>query len=94
MPDLHDNGPFCCGKASWWAEPKRMFVCSQCGKEFPEKLTACKECKHEGRHWCCNEHVRTRRFNAKEGNYDFVTPLCSDVNTDGHCDQFKAKDAS
>ncbi len=98
MPDLHDNGPFCCGKASWWSPTKKAFVCSHCTKMFPEKLTACKDCKHlllnmQGHVQRCGaEAADGERFDSFTGTvFHMYSPLTALVNTDGHCGHVKPK---
>ncbi len=59
-------------------------------------LTACKGCKHEGEYsprdgFTCRA-PKLFQFLCHEGTIVEGPMLCSDVNTDGHCDPFKAKD--
>ena len=101
MPENGDHGPFCCGKASWWAVPKGAFVCSVCGKAVPERLTACKECKHsiyspEGGSnlTSCYAQGRIPVFDCWNGTWTTwgIIPLAVKINTGKEpCPYFEAK---
>ncbi|MCZ6654834.1 MAG: hypothetical protein O7D91_17635 [Planctomycetota bacterium] len=61
-----------------------------------EKLTACKDCKHgddSGQAPSCLSGCGPIRFDAWSGMRvnPSTIPRCVQINTDGHCDKFEAK---
>ena len=68
---------------------------------MPEQLTACKDCEHGHcltnpnlESWCNRNNARGRdekTFLAWDGAFVSGRSLCVQVNIDGHCPHFEAK---
>ncbi len=63
-----------------------------------EKLTACKDCRNvstepadRNKRYCMCDDAPSHFSPWSAVHYSGVTPLCIQINTDGHCPHFEAK---